>query len=398
VNLLYLAAFVPYPVTDGDKVRAFWTLRALARRHRVYAFFLDPEGKGHRLPAPVRALCADARVFPLPRSKRAAGALLGALRGLPVHSYAFWNRPAQTALDQAASRWPVRGAHVHRIRMMPYAERLSLPYVLDATDSITAYYRRSASLRGWRRAYARFDVGRVEACERRWGNAAKAVLAITDEERRNLRRIGIRRPVCVAPNGVDLSRWRMALGRRDPGLIAFVGNLGYPPNVKGLEWFALRIAPAIVAGAPGTRLVVAGGGLTPALRASVSRSPLKTRFAGFVADLRPLLGRVSAVVCPLPLAAGLQNKAVLAMACGAPVIVTANVARAIGARRGIEAGVADSPAGFAAATTAILSDPKAGRRLAVRARRLVERRFGEDAARRGIDRAMAILARAAGRS
>ena len=397
MRLLYLAAFIPYPVTDGDKVRAFWTLRALAQRHRVYAFFLDPENRGPRVPAPVRALCADARVFPLPRSARASGALLGALQGLPVHSFAFWTRQAQAALAQAVSRWPVRGCHVHRIRMMPYAERLGLPYVLDATDSIAAYYRRSASLRGWRRAYARFDVRAVEACERKWGNSAEAVLAITNEERRNLLRLGIRSPVYVAPNGLDLARWRMSRGRRDPGLLAFVGNLGYPPNVKGLDWFALRIAPAIAARVPGARLLVAGGGLTPALRASVSRSPLPIRFLGFVSDVRPLLAKASVVVCPLPLAAGLQNKAVQAMACGAPVVTTSNVARAIGARRGIEAAVADSPEGFAAATIDLLRDAAHRRRLAAAARRLVAGRFGEKAARRGIDRAMAVLGRAAGK-
>ncbi|MEK7475889.1 MAG: glycosyltransferase [Candidatus Coatesbacteria bacterium] len=393
MNLLYLAAFVPHPVTDGDKVRAFWTLRALARRHRVHAFFLDPEGQG-RIPGPVGALCADVRVFTFPRSMRASGALLGALQGLPVHSYAFWNRSAQAELDRVVARWRPSACHVHRIRMMPYAERLGLPYVLDATDSIAAYYRRSASLRGWRRAYARFDARRVEVAERRWGNAAKAVLAITREERANLVRLGIRSPVCVAPNGIDLVHWRMSRSRRVPGLLAFVGNLGYPPNVKGLEWFALRIAPMIAARVPGARLVVAGGGLTPALRASVSRSPMPIRFAGFVQDLRPFLGSASAVVCPLPLAAGLQNKAVLAMACGAPVVATSNVARAIGARSGHEAAVADSPAGFASATVGLLASRGQGRRLALGARRLIERRFGDDAARVGIDRAFALLARA----
>jgi len=394
LNILYLSALVPFPVTDGDKVRAFWTLRALAGRHRVWGFFLDPENRGS-LPGPVRRLCAGARVIPLSGSTRASRVFFGALKGLPVHSYAFWTPRIQARLAGALSRWPVEACHVHRIRMMPYAERLGLPYQLDATDSISAYFRRAARLPGWRRLYAAADRRRVESCERRWGNGAAAVIAISSEERLNLVRLGIRAPVVVAPNGLDPGHWRDARLRREPGLLAFVGNLGYPPNVMGLEWFLREVAPAIRRRAPDARLVIAGGAAPAGLRAAAASCPLPVRFAGFVPDVRRLLWRSAASICPLPLAAGLQNKAVQAMFCGAPVVATPNVARVIGARNGIEAAVAATPPAFAAATVRVISEPRAARAMAVRARRLVARRFTESAARRGIDRATALLARAA---
>src|SRR6185503_14052673 len=165
MNLLYLCAFIPSPVDDGDKVRAMWTLRALSRRHRLFGFFLAPDGRT-ALPAEVASLCADAVVLPQGRLTRAAGALRALGAGKSLHAETFWNAAAQRRLDAACASWPVAAVHVHRLRMMPYAERLGLPYVLDCTDSISDYYAHPAQLSGWRRIYARLDHARVAAAER----------------------------------------------------------------------------------------------------------------------------------------------------------------------------------------------------------------------------------------
>jgi len=310
-----------------------------------------------------------------------------------AHAHAFWSASTQARLARAVAAWKPDAVHVHRIRMMPYAERLGLPYLLDATDCMSWYFRHARTLRGWRRAYAAADIGPLARHERDWANGAAAVMAITAAERAKFLALGVRRPVLVAPNGLPPAAFTRSAVKRH-GML-FVGNLGYPPNAAGLAWFFRDIAPRLPAAARRTRLTIAGGGATAGLRRLAARSGLPVAFPGFVADLRAHYAQAAAVLCPLPLAAGLQNKAVEALAAGAPVVATPNVAAAIGARPGRELLTAADAGGFAAAVDRLVTERGLRTRLGAAGRRFARSRFAAAPAARALDRAVVLLARAA---
>ncbi len=385
MNLLYLAAFVPDPIRDGDIVRARFTLTALAKRHRIYGFFLDPTGRGI-IPPVIQRLVTDAVAVPV--AGMAWRGIRAALSGRTAHAYAFHAPAARAAFGSAISRWPVDAAFVHRIRMMPFLEALDLPYVLDATDCLGEYYRRATGLQGWRRAYAALDGPRVARAERAWGNRSKGVLAITRAERDRFRAEGVRAPIHVVPNGLDTGFWSGRPDLRSRNLV-FVGNLDYPPNRQGLAWFLRDVAPRI--GRADVGLSVVGGGNTAPFRDLVRSCGLAVRFHGFRPEIRDHLKRAAMAVCPLPLAAGLQNKAVQAMSCRTPVVATPNVARAIGAVAGRDLLAGSTPAAFAAACRLLLDRPVLRRGLGESGRRVVARRFGMPVAERALHAAVAAL-------
>lgn len=379
MNLLYLCAFVPFPVTDGDHVRAEFSLRALAKRHRIYGFFLDPDGAG--TPRELRKLCAGIERFPMPPGRILMGAFRSLLRGESIHAHAYCHSRARAALIAAVRRWPVEAIHVHRIRMMPYAEGLGLPYVLDATDCLGHYFRQSLQLGGRRRLYASLDGARVAGMERKWGNAAVATLVTTPIEKRRMRAEGVAGSrIRVVPNGIDLDYWSPGKSGKRGRELVFLGNLKYPPNQKGLEWFLREIAPRIAAARPGLRITVVGGGPGAGLLRSSKRCRMRVVFSGFDPDPRPALRRAFAMICPLPLASGLQNKAVQALACGTPLVTTRNVAKALTARAGKDLLAGDSPDEFAGCIIRLADDPGLARSISTAGRRLAARRFGFGAA------------------
>ncbi|MEO0030803.1 MAG: hypothetical protein RIS94_561 [Pseudomonadota bacterium] len=179
--------------------------------------------------------------------------------------------------------------------------------------------------------------------------------------------------ITVMPNGVDLDLFGTPL-ERDPQLAADL-NLGEGPVIGFLGSFypyeglddLIAAMPAIVAGVPGTRLLLVGGGpAEDALRAAAATSPAAEaiRFVGRVphhqvdryyalADVvcypRKAM-RLTELVTPLkPLEAMAQGKLVAASAVG-------------GHRELIEDGRTgtlfppDDPAGLARAMVALLSD------------------------------------------
>ncbi len=379
MNLLYLCAFVPFPVTDGDHVRAEFTLRALAARHRIYGFFLDPDGVG--IPGELKKLCADAVRVPVPAGAIAYGALKALLAGRSVHAHAYFSKIAAGRLEAAVRRWPLEAAHVHRIRMMPYAEKLRLPYVLDATDCLGHYFKSSSILGGVRRIYASLDGLAVARMERKWANSSAATLVTTRLEEKRMEAQGVSGSrLRVVPNGLDLEYWSPGKFRNRGRELVFLGNLGYPPNEKGLEWFLREIAFMVARRRPGLRLNVIGQGATRSLRRAADSCPMQVAFSGFERDPRPALRRALALICPLPLASGMQNKAVQGMACGAPLVSTRNVAKALGAKPGKELLAGDKAAEFADCVVRLIDEPKLAGEIAKAGRRFALRRFGFAAA------------------
>ena len=394
MNLLFLSAFIPYPLRDGDCVRAFRMLEMLARRHSVRGFFLDSDGIGG-VPHQIKRLCRDTLRVKLPRWRRATGVLRALTLGRPLNTEPFFSGGALRRLVSAAEHWRVRAVHVHRVRMMPYAEALRLPYMLDATDCLTHYFRLAGkSLGGWRRIYAARDSRILARRERDWANRSAACIVTTPLEAARMRSLGVRKPVIAVPNGMRTgARPRIRPSKRERELV-FMGNLAYPPNSSGLAWFFRRVAPLLAGMSPGARLVVIGGGVSRPLVKAAGACGLRVRFTGFLSDPGPGIERASAMICPLPVAVGLQNKVIEAFIRATPVVTTSNVAGALGAGAGREVLVSDTPAGFARLAASLLEKPALRDRIGMSGMRLAARRFSEKAASRALDGALAFLNRA----
>ena len=100
---------------------------------------------------------------------------------------------------------------------------------------------------------------------------------------------------------------------------------------------------------------------------------------GEVPDVRPWLAAADAVVAPLLLARGVQNKLLAAMAMARPVVASAAAATGIDATRGEHLLVADDAAGMAAAVSSLFADREAATRMGQAARAQMIARYGWDA-------------------
>jgi glycosyltransferase involved in cell wall biosynthesis len=76
-----------------------------------------------------------------------------------------------------------------------------------------------------------------------------------------------------------------------------------------------------------------------------------------VDDIRPHYWRAAAVVSNLRHGAGLRNKVLHAMACGAPVVATPTALEGVPPAAAAAAWTADTTAGLADAIVAVLDDP-----------------------------------------
>jgi len=132
-------------------------------------------------------------------------------------------------------------------------------------------------------------------------------------------------------------------------------------------WFATSVFPLIRARKPNAKFYVVGASPTGNVKALAGPSVVVT---GKVDDVRPYLAHAAAVVAPLQLARGVQNKVLEAMAMAKSVIATSPAVQALEVSSGKELFVADEPVDFAQAVLAAIEAPS---QIGVKGRRYVER-------------------------
>ncbi|MDQ3849493.1 MAG: glycosyltransferase, partial [Actinomycetota bacterium] len=92
------------------------------------------------------------------------------------------------------------------------------------------------------------------------------------------------------------------------------------------------------------------------------------RVTGAVASVEPHLERATVVVAPITIGGGMRVKVLEALAAGKAVVASPRAAEGVTARAGEEIVVADGDRETADAVLALLDDPRARRRMGIRAR------------------------------
>ena len=99
---------------------------------------------------------------------------------------------------------------------------------------------------------------------------------------------------------------------------------------------------------------------------------------GFVPDLNDALNSATVFIAPLRFAAGVQNKALEAMAAGRPVVTTNIVNQGLGAQPGRDLLIADDAGTIANHTIALLNDAGLRVRIGQAGRQFIMSRFSWD--------------------
>lgn len=382
--LLFLAHRIPYPPNKGDKIRSFHLLRQLAKDHRVFlgAFVDDPADH-----AGVEALgqwCEQVFVRDLSPRLARLRSLTGLLSGEPLTLPYYRDGAMQAWVDEVLASQDIDRVLVFSGAMAQYvmADRhAGLTRVVDFVDVDSDKWCQYAGQHRWpmRWIYAR-EGRRLLDFERRVAGLFTAGVFVSPAEAALFRRLAPEQAQHVwhAANGVDLAYYDPAQPldnpyRDDEQALVFTGAMDYWPNVDAVQWFANEVLPLIRAARPAVRFHIVGGGAGPAVQALASCEGVQR--VGRVPDVRPWIRHAAAVVAPLRVARGVQNKVLEGLAMARPTVVTPAALEGIAATPGEQLLLAGDAAGLAEAVLCVLGDPARGEALGQRGRALMERDY-----------------------
>jgi sugar transferase (PEP-CTERM/EpsH1 system associated) len=180
--------------------------------------------------------------------------------------------------------------------------------------------------------------------------------------------------------GVDLARfspvdtYKSPFSASGPSLV-FTGNMDYWPNADAVIWFAREVMPLLRARVPDLNFWIVGANPIPDVQALKALPGVHV--TGRVEDVRPYVAHAAAIVCPLRIARGIQNKVLEGMAMGKAVIASPPAFEGVRAVAGTDLLVADGAAAF----TATIVDVLEGKHptLGASARRAMEAHYAWDA-------------------
>ena len=375
--LLYLAHRIPYPPNKGDKIRSFNLLRYLAGHYRVYlGCFMDSADDEVHL-RELSRWCADVCVVRLrPRVARLRS-MLGLLSGEALTLPYYRSARMSAWIDATVARQGIVKAVAFSSPMAQYLCALTqVRTVVDLVDVDSAKWTSYANEHRWPlSAVYRREGRRLLDFERAAVSRAAAGVLVTQAEVDLFSRLA---PECAArmhviENGVDSEFFAPHTGFVSPfhsgeAPLVFTGVMDYWPNVDAVTWFAREVLPAVARKRRDVRFYIVGMNPAPAVTA-LTADP-RVVVTGKVPDVRPYLQHAAAVVAPLRIARGVQNKVLEAMSMARPVVVSAAASAGIAARPGVELETAEDAATFVDRTLAVL-DPLKGDRIGERARQRI---------------------------
>lgn len=390
MRILFLTQVFPFPLDAGPKIRAYYVLRHLAQRHEITLISFVRANDRPEAAAHLREFCTAVHTVPMPRSKLLDGMHL--MRSLVNGQPFIIARDSVATMRQRLARVLQAATfdviHADQLWMAPYAlwarhhaQVSAKPQlVLDQHNAVYLIPQRlveaETNLLKHRiltlesRKLIRYE---VDTC-RQFDNV---VWVTHDDYAAVQQQVSAGKPIpnagvipiCGAPSDVPMIQRRAELQR-----ITFLGGLHYPPNAKGILWFAQEVFPQILAEVPAALLTVIGKAPPQKLHTlGIPRQNLEV--TGFVADPQPYLRETAAFIVPLQAGGGMRVKILDAWQWGLPIVSTRVGAEGINLCANKHILLADSPLEFAQATLQLLRQPWRGQQLAAAGRQWVEEHY-----------------------
>ena len=378
-EILFLAHRVPFPPDRGDKIRSHHLLKRLAEIAPIHVGCLAETDGDVTQESELADVAAShflaRRAKPLPLA--GAEALV---RGLPVSLTAFDHAGLRGWVATTLAERPIETVFVFSGQMGQYVPAdFGGRVVIDLCDVDSAKfeaYGKQGGLRAW---IDRREARLLALEEERLAHRAHCTLLVSEAEAALFRSrladpAGVR--IEALRNGIDTEAFDPLVAHPHPELAAqpgshlvFTGQMDYAPNVAAALRTAERLLPIIRQVHPEAAFHIVGRAPVPQLRRLDGQDGV--RVWGEVPDVRPFLAAADAVLAPLEIARGIQNKVLEAMAMARPVVLSPEAATGIDARDSEHFAVGADDVALIDCTLALLCNQTAAEAMGAAARRYV---------------------------
>ncbi len=382
---------VPFPATDGGRIRVLNLLKQIAKTEQITFLALETTGTDQAGIDYLTELGIECHLVPnssyLPPIT-AQTVLRAAWQRKPI-TVARYDLPALARQfrhllangDRRSARYDL--IHYEMFHAAQFAVKTDLPTVLSTQNVDSYIWRRlgqetknplkKAIYGSQTLAFAHYE--RVRSAN------FTAATCVSGTDQVLLQKARSDLPVHVIPNGVDLDLYQPDPSQERPETLIYTGSMDWYPNEDAVIFFLQSILPNIWRTYPQVRLSVVGQHPTEKLRRVVEETTASNTqgevvVTGRVEDVKPYIAQAGVYVVPLRIGGGTRLKILEALAMQKAVVSTTVGAEGLNLVDRQEIVLADRPNQFADSVIELLSDSERRQNLGLKGRERVEQDYG----------------------
>lgn len=359
MNICILTPRFPYPQFGGDALRINEIARYL--KHQGHTLILVSLSDGANPPMAQARQLYD-KIYFVKRNK-VMSLLIGAfhfLLGKPIQCGYYTSNAYRKLLRKVVQTEKPDLYIPHLLRMVPYLSELHLEQksIVEMTDALSKTYILSSKAQGVgllkyvyqleQKLIARYE----KYVTTHYPKVVLVSQADIDYLKQNIQ--GDTSSLALHSNGVGYIE--NISTSYDADKICFMGNMRSMQNQDAAIYFANEVFPLIKKERPSAKFYIVGS-LPPGNIQTLASDDII--ITGFVDDLKGFIKDSCLLVAPIRVAAGIQNKVLVGMGCGVPVVMTSLISHAIPELRdGDNCLIRDGEQALADACLRIMRDPE----------------------------------------
>ena len=378
MKILFLSPTVPFPLTDGGRIRVFNLLKQIAAKSDVTLLALETQPTDADGVSELQQLGVQVHLVPnattLPRVS--FGTLVNAfLKQQPI-TVARYDLPAYRQKFRelvAAENFDL--VHYEMFHTAQFRAETDLPSVLSQQNVDSAIWRRlcgETTNPFYKFAYWTQQLA-FQRYERVLSPRFDAVTCTSDIDAAVFQRHCKEDTIEIIPNGVDVTHYQPDFTSEASAHLIYIGSMDWYPNEDAVAFFADEVLPSVQDKVPDVRFSIVGGNPSARVQKLAERDGIVV--TGRVPEIKPYFAEATVFVVPLRIGSGTRLKILEALAMGKAIVSTTVGAEGLDLKDGEEIFIADEPAIFADAVTRLLTDPPLRRRIGENGRARVEQDY-----------------------
>jgi sugar transferase (PEP-CTERM/EpsH1 system associated) len=406
MNILFISATVPYPATDGGRIRVLNLLKQIARSNNVIFLALetlptDQEGIEY-----LRNLGIEAHLSEFGSRKSEVGSWIvtrAVLHRRPLTVAKYYVPAMESAIKQLTQSRMFDVIHFEMLHTGQYLQALPNPKVATLnTFPFTSFRVSVNSVKGkqsrvstllslqnidssiWRRLARQTDnplkklvfwmqYRSFRRYEQLMARKFTACACVSEEDKNLLTDLCPGISIEVIPNGVDVESYQPDHSLTEESTIVYTGSMDWLPNEDAVLYFHERIFPLIEAQIPNVKFYIVGQNPTERVKQLSRRDNVIV--TGMVDDVKPYIAKASVYVVPLRIGGGTRLKILEALAMEKAVVSTTIGCEGLQLTPDKDILVADEPENFARLVIQLAQDEKFRQRLGKSGRKQVEEKY-----------------------
>jgi glycosyltransferase involved in cell wall biosynthesis len=383
--ILVVSPTFPYPLVSGGKIRIFNILKQLSLDYNVTLLTLVEAGDKKWLADENLSFLAELITVPIKQNKSAQlwrifCNLHRWLLGTPAEVLVKHSVKMRAELARLLTTNKFKAVQIEYAQGMWYLPPklpCPTPVILVAHDvSFISQQRKAQVIEGMARLFWQAEACRMKVYEQEIWRRCDCIITMSDVDRKNVLDLMPTAKVEVVPNGVNIQRDFQKTENKVPTIV-FVGWMRHLPNRDGLLWFLEKIWPQISRDNEDVCLQVVGRGVSQSVR-NIADKCERAQILGYVDKVEEIVKNAWISVVPIRIGSGSRLKILESMSLNTPVVSTTVGCEGLNVKPPSDISVADQPDEFAGLVLALLKDAKRRRKIAQKARELVENEYTWD--------------------